>query len=669
MTKSGSASADRSEKERSRLLVGWDIATALTAGLLAGIVYWQGAAPGVLPGDSGELQFAAWLAGLPHPTGYPLYMLLGWAWSHGLGVLGLASPAAAMNLLSAALGGLAVALATLFFLALTETLTETGATASRWLLRGAAFAATLLFAFTPTFWSQALIAEVYTLHAALTAAILWLALLWRKDQQARAGVSPLLWALALVVGLGLAHHRTTVLLLPVLVVFLWAVAGGRYWRNHWGAALAAAGLLLLPLLLYLYVPLRAGHSPWLTLAWQAGQRLDLLDRSPAGLVSFVLGRGFAGELHGLQHALAQVAGLPGRLGGELTWIGVALAVAGALILAARRRWSVLWLTGASFIAFTTFNLFYAIGDIAVFYIPAYLLACGWVAVTIAWLVETVERALSGRGQLGRWLPAAIVLAFIALPLLLFTSQAAAQNRSHDTAAADWWTALLAANPPADAILLSNDRDELMPLWYLQQVDGTRPDLAGVFPLLLPNAGWSTIGRALDSALTIGRPVYLIKPMPGLEIKARLGETDASGLTPVFDPAVSREPMVTTDATVGDSVHLLGYDIQPAEPQPGDSLHVDLYWQAGQPLDADVTSFVQLLASNDEKIAQSDHQPGGVYYPSSLWQPGETLLDRHELTIPADAAPGPYRLLVGLYRLTEAGVEPIGQTTFDLAATN
>ena len=82
-----------------------DLLLALAAGLLAGAVYWRTAAPGVLPGDSGELQFAAWLAGLSHPTGYPLYLILGWLWSHGLDALGLASPARAMTLLCVLFGG------------------------------------------------------------------------------------------------------------------------------------------------------------------------------------------------------------------------------------------------------------------------------------------------------------------------------------------------------------------------------------------------------------------------------------------------------------------------------------------------------------------------------------------------------------------------------------
>ncbi|MEZ4771216.1 MAG: DUF2723 domain-containing protein [Caldilineales bacterium] len=650
-----------------RRLVGrGDWLAAAAAGTITGVVYLRSAAPGVLPGDSGEFQFAAWLAGLPHPTGYPLYMLLGWAWSHLLVALGAASPAAAMNLLSAALGGLAVALAALFFIALNETLTEDEQTAGHWLLRGTALAAALFFAFTPTFWSQALVAEVYTLHAALIAALLWLALLWRKDQQRRgdAALSPLLWALALVTGFSLAHHRTAVLVLPVLVVYLWGAAGGHYWRIHWRAALAAAGLLLLPLLLYLYVPLRAGHSPWLTLAWRPGQPLDLLDRSAGGLLSYVLGRGFAGELRNMSYAVSQAAALPGRLGGELTWAGAALAAIGALILVTRRRWSAVWLTGASFVAFVAFNLFYAIGDIAVFYIPAWLIACGWMAVTVAWFAGW----LAGRdGWAGRWLPAVVVVVFVALPLTLFASRTTEIDRRRDTAAADQWAALLAANPAADAVLLSNDRDELMPLWYEQQVNGKRTDIAGVFPRLLPTDDWENIGRALDSALATGRPVYLIKPMPGLEIKAQVGAADKSGLTPVLGPAVAGAPQTRTDATIGDALVLDGFDVDPAVAAPGATLAVALYWQPGQPPAADYTSFVQVLSANGEKVAQSDHQVGGVFYPSSMWLPGERVLDRHELAIPADAPPGPYRLLAGLYRLSESGIEPVGQATFDLAA--
>ena len=310
-----------------------DLLLALLAGSVAAIVYYLGAAPGVLFGDGGELQFAAWTAGLPHPTGYPLYMTLGWVWSHLLDAAGLASPARAMTLLSVLFAALAVGLTYL----LARTLIDLGLPqVSPVLQRLAALLAALTFAFTPTFWSQAVVTEVYTLNAAFIALILWLALLWRWRVEgggwrvesivesgkrfARAGLcaasrrdrpcpirssfDPLLAAFALTFGLSLAHHRTTLLLAPFVLVFLAWQAPAGYWRSHRRNILWMALLALAPLLLYLYVPLRANATPYLTMEIQPGQFVSLMDRSPAGLIGYVLGRGFAGELQSLPAAFA-----------------------------------------------------------------------------------------------------------------------------------------------------------------------------------------------------------------------------------------------------------------------------------------------------------------------------------------------------------------------------
>jgi hypothetical protein len=634
-----------------------DLLLALAAGLLAGVAYWRTAAPGVLAGDSGELQFAAWLAGLSHPTGYPLYLILGWLWSHGLDALGLASPARAMTLLSVLFGALAVALT--YLLAVTLIAQSRPGQQTTATNRIAALVAALTFAWTPTMWSQAVITEVYTLHAALIAALLWLALVWREEVRflRRNRTSVPLAALALLFGLGLAHHRTTLLLLPALLVFLAWQAPAGYWR--WRQVALLALLALTPLLLYLYVPLRAPATPYLSITLWPGQTTELLDRSPAGLLSYLLGQGFAGEIQGPTRAMAAAPALLQRFAAELTLLGLALAVLGVLVLIARRQWPLLWLTGASFVLLTGFNLFYTIGDIAVFYIPSYLLACIWIGVAVAWLAEAAGQ-LAGRPWIGLGEGVSIVAAVLlaALPVYLFLSHAAAQDRSGDTAAADGWRALLAANPAPDAVLVSNDRDELMSLWYLQQVEGVRPDLAGVFPLLLAEPGWLDVGQAVDSALSTGRPVYLVKPMPGLEVKAELGQPDPSGLTPVLGPAVAGPPAFAEQAVIGDAVRLLGFDVQ----RDGAAVQIDLHWQPLRPLEADFTSFVQILDANGDKIVQSDQQAGGVYYPTSLWQPGDTLRDRHILTLPADAPPGPYRLHVGMYELSNGEIIPLGAAT-------
>jgi hypothetical protein len=650
-----------------------DLLLALAAGGLAGLVYGVMAAPGVLAGDSGELQAAAWLAGLSHPTGYPLYLTLGWLWSHGLDALGLAEPARAMTLLSVLFGGLAVGLTYLLAVALIVQSRADGH-APQPAQRIAALVGALTFAWTPTLWSQAVITEVYTLHAALVAAILLLALLWRDSAdlsgfpKPRRSQTAILAALALLFGLGLAHHRSTLLLLPALLIFLAWQAPPGYWR--WRQVALLTLLALMPLLLYLYVPLRAPATPYLSIELWPGRPTQLLDRSPAGLVSYLLGQGFAGEIQSPGAAIAAAPSLARRFAAELTPVGLALAVLGVAGLALRRQWPLLWLTGASFALLTAFNLFYTIGDIAVFYIPSYLIACVWIGAAGAWLAgiaaAVVNRRWADRGA-GAGLAVALLLA--ALPVTLLLSQVSAQDRSQDNAAADGWRALLAANPAPDAILVSNDRDELMPLWYLQQVEGVRPDLAGVFPLLLPEQGWLDVGQVVDSALSTGRPVYLIKPMPGLELVAELGQPEPAGLTPVLGPAVTGPPTFAQEAVIGDAVHVLGFDVQRA----GETLQIDLHWQPLRPLEADYTSFVQLLTANGDRIAQSDHQAGGVYYPTSLWQPddaawsslGASLRDRHILTLPADAPPGPYQLLVGMYRLAGDEIVPLGSATLEL----
>jgi len=37
-----------------------------------------------------------------------------------------------------------------------------------------------------------------------------------------------------------------------------------------------------------------------------------------------------------------------------------------------------------------------------------------------------------------------------------------------------------------------------------------------------------------------------------------------------------------------------------------------------------------------------------WYPTSFWEPGETLTDTHHIHVPPGVAPGAYRIAVGLY---------------------
>ena len=56
-------------------------------------------------------------------------------------------------------------------------------------------------------------------------------------------------------------------------------------------------------------------------------------------------------------------------------------------------------------------------------------------------------------------------------------------------------------------------------------EGRRPDLTGLFPLIQPGPEWSDLGAVTDQALRSGRPVFLIKPMAGMEVRYRLTDPD------------------------------------------------------------------------------------------------------------------------------------------------
>lgn len=129
------------------------------------------------------------------------------------------------------------------------------------------------------------------------------------------------------------------------------------------------------------------------------------------------------------------------------------------------------------------------------------------------------------------------------------------------------------------------------------------------------------------------------------------------------PAYARPPLLTTegvsriehrlDADFEGRVVLLGYDVKGTEVEPGGSLEVTLYWRSLVPMQDDYSVFVHLLGSPDLVLAQRDTYPGLGSYPTSLWEPGDTIADRYVLPVPrAILAPSEATIEVGLYRLAD-----------------
>ena len=98
---------------------------------------------------------------------------------------------------------------------------------------------------------------------------------------------------------------------------------------------------------------------------------------------------------------------------------------------------------------------------------------------------------------------------------------------------------------------------------------------------------------------------------------------------------------------GADVALVGYTVQPVQPQPGDLVTVTLYWQGERPLTQNATVFVHALNDSGEMVAQSDSQPVRGTYPLTIWPPGAIIADAHQFNWPAGSG-DLAQLAVGLY---------------------
>jgi hypothetical protein len=109
------------------------------------------------------------------------------------------------------------------------------------------------------------------------------------------------------------------------------------------------------------------------------------------------------------------------------------------------------------------------------------------------------------------------------------------------------------------------------------------------------------------------------------------------------------PVQAPMARFGDVVTLVSHELA-GEVAPGSAATLRLQWQTGPSgFDTDYTVFVHLLDGDGQIVQQWDAPPVGGWYPTSYWDPGEVVVDEHNLAFDPQLPPGNYRLVLGLYR--------------------
>lgn len=452
---------------------------AFSVSLLAFLVYMKTLAPTVTFIDSGELAAVACILGVAHPTGYPLFTLLGWVFSK----LPIGSEEIVrLNIMAAFLcaAGLYV-----FYFVIHHILTLVSIHPSIQELKVlqeqtigismASAGATLLLGFSETYWSQATSIEVYSLHALFLSLVgfCFLKAVHDKDsltesqrENDRLPRSAWWFLFAFALGLSFTNHMTTILLAPGLLFLYFATQGSTIdsWKR-----IAILGIpFSIGLSVYLYLPVRAAQSP--ALNWGNTVTLERF-------LWHFSGKQYRVWIFSSTEAAArQLKYFATSLPSEFAYIGLILALLGCILL---WRTNKKLFVGIMLLFWTCvlYSINYDIHDIDSYFLLAYFCVALW--------------AGCGLLQIYVWLRNAAMLklrALFAVMVLVGLSPFFLHYKSNDESKnylVEDYTMNLFNSLKPNALVFSYQWDYwLSASYYYQLVKGVRPDVVVVDKELL-----------------------------------------------------------------------------------------------------------------------------------------------------------------------------------------
>ena len=262
---------------------------AVITGIIVLIVYITTLAPSVVEIDSGELASVQVLLGIAHPTGYPLFTLLG----HLFSLIPVHfSKIYQLNLLTAIWCSAAVIIFTLTCKTILDNLTVFGLTSSpvksikskkelnkrgqpdkvqstievigvieEPLKYTASVLCGLMLGFNRTFWNQGNAVEVYSLQAFMFVLIIWSLLKAYIAPVADKGITKPWLIFAGILALGFTNHLTTLFVLPATAYIYFDKFRFRKYSIKRLIIMILAVFLPILIAIYLYLPLRALQNP------------------------------------------------------------------------------------------------------------------------------------------------------------------------------------------------------------------------------------------------------------------------------------------------------------------------------------------------------------------------------------------------------------------------
>ncbi|MGC9523572.1 MAG: protein O-mannosyl-transferase family [Anaerolineae bacterium] len=597
-------------RTRRPLLIGLAFAAAV-------VLYVATLSPGTVFGDPAEYQFIPAIWGIAHPPGYAFYTLLAGVWQR---VVVVGSVAYRTNLLAAFAGAWAMTRVVSMVLMIAP---EAGDRRVRdgWVVPFSALVAGGAVAVAPDLWQQSIHANAHVVSVAITSTQLWMLVRWDRSQ--RMGW---LYALALLVGVGIAHHPITVWGLPAYGLFIVlrrprTVTEVRAWAG--GALAGAAGLLP-----WLYFPLRSPTTPFGPTdmgTWEGFLRHATAQGLRVNLFHF----GLADQPDRLQVFVSLL-----RL--QYGWLLIGLTVLGLLWLAVERtRLAVLW--GGFLVGHLAFTL-NSVQDVMAYLLHPFVALGFPLGLGVLALVSATGQR---RGR--RW----VLVALIALVVVIRGAWTFPRVSLRAWRVADTFVAALQERfaGEGEGAALVSDWEHLTPFFYHTLVGGLALQEEDLRPVYVTGATpWT---ESVFANLPQG-PVYLTNYRRDVrELGFRLRPEGA--LWRVLEPPAHeavRPQHSLEEAWVDDRLQLLGYDLPTTEVAQGDVVPIVLY--ATVPAtETEILMPFALFGGIEQRWTTDSRRL------TPTWRPGEIIAERYELFVPYDLPPGSYPLQLGYIEMAEA----------------
>ena len=380
--------------------------------------------------DGGDFLAAALTLGVPHPSGYPLYIFL----LRIIQNLPVGSPYFKGSLISLIPFIMAIGVLSII---------PAKAVQPFWQKIISVISTALLFGSAPLIVSQAVIVEVYGLQMLVSVFyILWIFIIYAPPPK----TNHPFWLILLSIGcgLGLANHLTTLFLAPLYVIGWIGLIRQGYSRK---TVLVCSLFYLAGLSIYAYLPWLAAQDP--PVNW--GSPKDFI--SLIWLVSGQLYQNLAGGIT-LLHFWERLKALAGILFDNLTVPGI---LAGLFYLDRPRtrpliNASMIYIFGVMCV----FSLVYASNDSLVYLIPALTVFCVWAGLA----VETLWVRKSWKIPWGKGL---IILLVV---FILFRIPSIPERVDpHQEKGAALFANQVMLTAPQNAIILTSGDEDTFPLWY------------------------------------------------------------------------------------------------------------------------------------------------------------------------------------------------------------